>query len=188
MNASLQYVMPKKINQPFIELTSYQATKPVFRRSLVISGFIVSLVIAFILLIGASVTRAERMPADCSGSGLNISLFADKTTAHAGDTIYYSITVFNGVTGIGPIVCDASNIQAFIITPDGVTNTVALSRTTLHQGDSDSYANAASYVVRSQDVRADGTVITAAKNSGTIHQNDTDSSGGGFQEVSAEIK
>src|SRR3954447_18587922 len=133
-----------------------------------------------ILLFGVSSARAHSSPAGCTGSGLGILLFTDSPDVHIGDTLNYSATVFNG-TGNGPVVCDSSSIQASLVTPDGVTHSLTLVRTTLASGQSDFYSNVVSYVVRAQDVRPDGTVRATASDTGVIHQNDTDSQGGGNQ-------
>jgi hypothetical protein len=118
---------------------------------------------------------------------LGILLFTDKADAHIGETVNYSVTVFNGTPGNPLIACDAESIQAFVVTPDGVSHTVPLVRTSLHNAQSDFYLNVASYVIRAQDVRPDGTVRATANDVGAIHQNDTDSQGGGFQGVNTEV-
>ena len=141
----------------------------------------------FILLWGvAPLARAHQSPVGCTGSGLGILLFTDSPDVHIGDTLNYSITVFNG-TGTGPVVCDATSIQAFVVTPDGVSHTITLLRTNLSNGQSDYYTNVATYVVRAHDVRPDGTVRATASDTGVIHQNDTDSQGGGNQGVNTEV-
>src|SRR5581483_3680840 len=139
------------------------------------------------LLLATSTVRADRNPPNCSGSGLGITLFTSIPDVHIGDTLFYSINVFNGTPNSGLISCDATEIQAFIVTPDGRTNSITLIRTTLHQGESDFYASVVSYVVRAQDIQPDGTLLATARDIGTIHQNDTDSIGGGFQGVNTEV-
>ena len=119
-------------------------------------------------------------PADCTGSGLSISLYTDLQEVHIGDTISYSVNIFNGLNS-GPIVCDATEIQASLTTPDGIVHPIALSRTTMMNGESDTYANVVTYITRSQDVQADGTLKAVASDTGSIHQNDTNSLGGGNQ-------
>src|SRR5262249_9460515 len=126
---------------------------------------------------------AHESPPGCQGSGLGISLFADKNRAHVGDTILYSAAVFNTPFP----ACDATDIKAFVVTPDGLTNFIQLRRTALTPGDSDIYTNVATYVIRAADVRADGTVRAQAFDNGAIHQNVTDSTGGGFQGVNTII-
>jgi uncharacterized membrane protein len=135
---------------------------------------------------GAPSARAHSSPVGCTGSGLGILLFTDAPDVHIGDTLNYSITVFNG-TGTGPVVCDAASIQAFVVTPDGTSHPITLVRTDLTSGQSDYYSNVVSYVVRAQDVRPDGTVRATASDTGVIHQNDTDSQGGGNQGVNTEV-
>ena len=141
--------------------------------------------IAF-LLCGAPAVMAHSSPPGCTGSGLGILLYTDAPDVHVGDTLRYSITVFNG-TGTGPVVCDSTLIQAFIVTPDGVSHPITLVRTTLLNGQSDFYLNVVSYVVRAQDIQPDGTVRATASDTGIIHQNDTDSQGGGNQGVNTEV-
>ena len=62
-------------------------------------------------LFGTTQTRAQGVPPGCSGSAIGISLFTSAPDVHIGDTITYSISVFNGIAG-NPTSCDASNIQA----------------------------------------------------------------------------
>ncbi|MCD6050799.1 MAG: collagen triple helix repeat [Verrucomicrobia bacterium] len=135
----------------------------------------------------ASVTYADRSPTNCIGSGLGLNLFTNLEGIRVGDRIYYGLEVFNGVPNSVSVVCDASAIQAFIVTPDGVTNSVALSRTLLHNGESDFYPDVVSYIVRVQDILPDSTVRAVALGSGTIHQGENHSTGGGFQGVNTEI-
>ena len=147
----------------------------------------VLLAVALLLLVFAlPKAQAHASPPGCTGSGLGILLFTDSPDVHIGDTLNYSVTVFNG-TGNGPIVCDAEGIQAFIVTPDGVTHPITLRRTALSNGESDYYKNVVTYVVRSQDIQADATVRATARDTGVIHQNDTDSMGGGNQGVNTEV-
>ncbi len=143
------------------------------------------------LLFSAPVARADRNPPGCLGSGLGINLFTSLPDVHIGDTISYSITVFNAPFP----ACNAGEtnpafagaIKAFVVTPDGVTNNITLRRTFLAPGDSDSYTNVVSYVVRAQDIRSDGTVRATAVDQGDIHQNDVNSSGGGNQGVNTQV-
>ena len=135
---------------------------------------------------GAPLALAQSPPG-CTGSALGINLLTSVNDAHIGDTIKYSVTVFNGLPGSPRIACDATGIEAFVVTPDGKTNTVTLVRTALLDKQSDFYADVASYVVRAQDILPDGTVRTTANTVGLILQNDTGSRGGGFQGVNTEI-
>jgi hypothetical protein len=135
------------------------------------------------LSFGAVPSHADVSPPGCNGSGLGISLFAHSGDVHIGDTLTYSVLVFNTPFP----ACDASGIVAGIVTPDGNTNMITLRRTILVPGDSDYYTNIVSYVVRAQDMRADGTVRATAFDNGDIHQNDTNSRGGGFQGVNTEV-
>lgn len=151
------------------------------------SYFWLAVLAALVLTVFATpAVRAHPSPPGCTGSGLGILLFTDSPDVHVGDTLNYSVTVFNG-TGTGPLVCDATEIQAFVITPDGVSHPITLARTTLTSGQSDYYKNVVTYVVRSQDIQADATVRATAKDAGVIHQNDTNSQGGGNQGVNTEV-
>jgi uncharacterized repeat protein (TIGR01451 family) len=143
------------------------------------------------LFFSAPAAFAQRSPPGCLGSGLGISLFTSLPDVHIGDTISYSVNVFNTPFP----ACDAGNtnaasagaIYAFIVTPDGVTNYITLRRTFLAPGDSDFYTNVVSYVVRAQDIRPDGTIRATAIDQGEIWQNDVHSSGGGNQGVNTQV-
>ncbi|MEN9613977.1 MAG: hypothetical protein RLZZ347_284 [Candidatus Parcubacteria bacterium] len=131
-------------------------------------------------------TFAHRNPVGCSGSGLGISLYTDNPQVHVGDSIIYSVDVFNG-TGVGPVVCDATDIVATLVTPDGVPHPITLLRTALANTQLDTYANITTYIVRAIDIKPDGTLTATAVDTGTIHQNNTDSVGGGFQGLNLTI-
>jgi hypothetical protein len=143
--------------------------------------------IFLLVLLGSTRARADISPPGCTGSGLGINLFTSSSDVHIGDTLAYSVTVFNGLAGTGRVVCDATAIVAGVVTPDGVTNYITLRRTSLSNGESDFYSNVVSYVVRAQDVRPDGTVRATAFDDGDIHQNDTNSRGGGDQGVNTQV-
>lgn len=145
--------------------------------------------ISFIIIISlfyTTTTFAHKSPDNCFGSGLQISLFVSSPQVHIGDIISYSISIFNGI-GNGPIVCDATDIQASIVTPDGENHPITLTRTTLTNGQKDSYSNIVSYTARNEDVKADGTLVASASDTGSIHQNDTNSSGGANQSLNVTI-
>lgn len=129
---------------------------------------------------------ADRSPEGCTGSGLNIFLYASPTEVRIGDTISYSVTILNG-TGVGPVVCDASDITASLVTPDGINHPITLVRTTLLNGESDYYADVVTYTAQSKDVKSDGTMTATANDTGVIHQNDTNSQGGGEQGVNVTV-
>ena len=137
-------------------------------------------------LLAAPMVHADQNPPGCTGSGLGIFLFTDSPDVHIGDTLTYSVTVFNGF-GSGPIVCNATAIQAFVVTPDGASHPITLVRTALSSGQSDYYSNVVSYVVRAQDIQSDGTVRATASDTGVIHQNDVNSQGGGNQGVNTQV-
>src|SRR5580658_7115263 len=135
-----------------------------------------------ILLAGALPARAQQEPPGCTGSALGIVLYTDAPDVHIGNTLNYSVLIFNG-TGTGPVVCDASGITAFVVTPNGVTNTISLTNTFLTNGQANFYSNCVSYVVRAQDIKPNGTVDATAYDMGVIHQNINNSEGGGNQGV-----
>jgi len=139
----------------------------------------------FFLQLGSPSALAHQSPVGCTGSGLGIDLFAHVGDVHVGDTIRYSVRLFNSPFP----ACDATEIGAEIVTPDGITNSITalLRRNALPPGESDFYTNVVSYVVRAQDIRSDGTVRATALDAGTIHQNDTNSKGGGNQGVNTEV-
>ena len=142
-----------------------------------------------LLWAGAPAALADESPIGCTGSALGINLFTSTRDVHIGDTITYSVTVFNGLPGSPRVACDATGIQASLVTPDGVSHdlTSLLVRRTLMNQQNDFYPDIVSYVVRAQDVLPDGTVRATAKDTGVIHQNDTDSKGGGDQGVNTEV-
>jgi uncharacterized repeat protein (TIGR01451 family) len=187
MNTSTQHREPNGIRQPSDDLSRSGRKLPGLRRVPGAHRLTTWLAGLVCLLLVTAAVRAERVPANCTGSGLGIALFTSIPDVHIGDTLRYSINIFNGVAGSGRIACDATNITAFIVTPDGVTNHVTLLRTLLHQGESDFYLDVVSYVVRAQDIQPDGTLLATARNIGNIKQNDTDSIGGGFQGVNTEV-
>jgi len=143
-----------------------------------------------LLLLNAPAARAQGVPPGCTGSGIGITLFTSAPDVHVGDTICYGVLVFNG-SGVGPIVCDASNIVAFIVTPDNVSHPVALVHTYLVNGQSDYYPSNVCYVVRQQDIVSDGMggsiVRATASDTATIYQNDKPSQGGANQGVNTEV-
>lgn len=146
-----------------------------------------ALLVAFVfLLLGPTQTRAQGVPPGCAGSAIGISLFTSAADVHVGDTLTYSVSVFNGIPG-NPISCDASNIQASVTTPDGVIHPLTLVRRYLSHTQSDFYSNVVSYVVRAQDILPDGSVRATAQDTATIFQNDTPSTGGAFQGVNTEV-
>ncbi len=147
-----------------------------------------ALLAGLLFLLGSTpLGRAHQQPPGCNGSGLGISLFTSSPDVHVGDTLTYGIYVFNGIPNSGRLVCDAEGIQAFIVTPDGVSHPITLVRTYLSQGQGDYYGDVVSYVVRAQDILPDGTVRATASDTGVIHQNDTDSQGGANQGVNTEV-
>ena len=108
---------------------------------------------------------------------MGVSLFTSAPDVHIGDTMSYSISVFNGLAG-NPTSCDASNIVASITTPDGIVHPVTLRRTYLTHTQNDFYTNVVSYVVRAQDILPDGTVRATDLDPASISQNETPRNGG----------
>ncbi|MBI3417238.1 MAG: LamG domain-containing protein [Verrucomicrobia bacterium] len=186
MNTSIQYLKPNVTVQPSRNSSQSKATLFVWRKPSELYVWVALLAALLLLIFGAPSARAHESPIGCTGSGLGILLFTDTADVHIGDTLNYSVTVFNG-TGTGPVVCDATAIQAFVVTPDGVSHPITLVRTALSSGQSDFYPNVVSYVVRAQDIQSDDTVRATASDTGIIHQNATDSQGGGNQGVNTEV-
>ena len=178
---------PNGIVQPSGDLSRSECTLSGLSRAPVSRGLMIWLAGLVCLLLAASPARADRSPTNCTGSALGISLATSIPDVHIGDTLYYSANVFNGTTNTGSIACDASSIQAWIVTPDGKTNNIALVRTTLTQGEFDSYPDVVSYVVRAQDVQPNGTLLASATDTGIIHQNVVNGVGGSSQEVNTEV-
>jgi len=150
------------------------------------------LLLAGLALLGLATPSAladlkDQSPPGCTGSTLGINLFTDAADVHVGDTLHYSVTIFNNQPGTPRVGCDATSIQAWVVTPDGKTNIVTLTRTTLLDQQFDYYTNAATYVVRAQDILPDGTVRATANDTGIIHQNVVNSTGGGFQGVNTQV-
>jgi uncharacterized repeat protein (TIGR01451 family) len=191
MNTSIQFPEPNGIVQPSGNSSQSETALSALRSPGAPFLWVALLTGLLFLLSSAPAARADRNPAGCLGSGLGISLFTSLPDVHIGDTISYSITVFNQPFP----ACDAGEtnpatagaIKAFVVTPDGVTNNITLRRTFLAPGDSDSYPNVVSYVVRAQDIRPDGTIRATAIDQGDIHQNDVNSSGGGNQGVNTQV-
>ena len=184
MNVSIQRVQPSGFTHNASNVFESWGNRPAFHGVRGRIRLAISLAATIFLLCGPLAAHADQVPSGCSGSGLGIGLFTAISDVRVGQTIFYSINVFNGSPDSGLVVCDASSIQAFVVTPDGVTNSVLLARTTLHQGESDFYTNVVSYVVRARDIQFDGTLLATALEIGIVHQ----SSSGGIQGVNAEVR
>jgi hypothetical protein len=144
-------------------------------------------IIIFLLLISwITPTYAHRSPEDCTGSGLGVNLYTSTSQVYIGESISYSVGVYNGITD-GPISCDATDILVSLITPDGVDHPITLSRTTLTNGQADYYPSVVTYVSRSQDITVLNTLKATVFGTGTIHQNETNSIGGSNQGVNTEV-
>ena len=143
MNTSIQHPEPNGIVQPLGNSSRREAALSAWRSP---SAPFVSVALfagLLFLLLSAPAARADRNPPGCLGSGLGISLFTSLPDVHIGDTIYYSVNVFNApfpACNAGETnAATAGAIYAFIVTPDGVTNNITLRRTFLAPGDSDVY-------------------------------------------------
>lgn len=68
-------------------------------------------------LVAAVPSRADEIPVGCTGSALGINLFTDTRDVHVGETIRHSVTIFNGLPGSPRVACDATGIQAAVVTP-----------------------------------------------------------------------
>ncbi|MBI5386986.1 MAG: hypothetical protein HZA90_20120, partial [Verrucomicrobia bacterium] len=183
---NLQNPMPNSIVLSPVDSSKTERTPTVFRKAPGFFTAAASLAALLVLLFSAPSARAQGIPPGCAGSAIGISLFTSSPDVHIGDTLFYSVSVFNGVLG-SPTSCDASNILASITTPDGVIHPLVLRRTYLSHTQSDFYTNAVSYVVRAQDIRPDGTVRATAEDTAVIYQNDTPSTGGANQGVNTEV-
>lgn len=154
---------------------------------LIVLGIPVAVLVVLFLSVFWTITvYADRSPATCVGSGLAINLYTDKPQVSIGDVISYSVDIFNGTDNIH-IACDATDITAFVVTPDGVTHPITLLRTSLLNLEVDFYSNVVTYIAQAEDVQSDGTLKASANDSGVVHQNDTNSTGGGRQEVNTTI-
>lgn len=147
--------------------------------------FEVSLVLLLSML-WVTTASADKSPAGCTGSGLGIGLYTDKQEVRIGEVISYSVEIYNGSSS-GPVVCDASGIQAAIITPDSAIHPITLLRTTLSNGDIDDYSNVVTYTARDEDVNSENILTSGASVIGDIHQNDTNGQGGANQAVNVRI-
>lgn len=142
-----------------------------------------NLLLIFSVVVTTAISaRAQQDPVGCQGSGLGIALFVDKPQAHVGDTLSYSALVYNNPFP----ACKTSGVKAWVVTPDGKTNTITLRRTTLNPGESDNYANVATYVIRAQDI-VGGIVKGAAADVAKVHQNETLSDGQASQTVNTMV-
>ena len=187
MNTSIQHPGPNGIVQPSGDSSRSEATLSAWRKLPGRFTFVALLAGLFLLLFSAPAAAATLpgTPPGCHGSGLGIFLFTPSGDSHVGCQICYDILVFNG--GIGPVVCDASNITAFVITPDHVSHSIPIPRTYLVNGQSDYITNAACYTISTNDILSDGTVRATAHDIAIILQNDTPSASTNEQGVNTEV-
>jgi uncharacterized repeat protein (TIGR01451 family) len=201
MNTSIQNPEPNGIVQSSGDASQSEATLSAWHK---LSGrftFTALLAGLFLLLFSAPAARAQLpgTPPGCAGSGLGIFLSTPSGDSHIGCTICYSITVLNG--GVGPkTFCDASNITAFVVTPDGTSHPIPLAtlisssesgthlgRTYLSNAQWDYYTNVVCYTIRTNDILSDGTVRATARDIAIILQNDTPSASTNEQGVNTEV-
>jgi uncharacterized repeat protein (TIGR01451 family) len=203
MNTSIQHPELKGIVQPSGDSSQSEATLSAWRK--LPGRFTFTALLAGLLLLLFSAPAAHAQPSGtppgCIGSGLGIFLDTPSGDSHVGCTICYSITVLNG--GIGSrVYCDASNITAFVVTPDGTNHSIPLAtltttsweggtahpgRTYLSNGQYDYYTNVVCYTIRTNDIFPDGTVRATARDIAIILQNDTPSSSTNEQGVNTEV-
>lgn len=159
-----------------------------FKKSSIVRMFSLSkfILILALWMISATPASAHISPVGCTGSGLGINLFTDAPEVNIGDTVSFSVLVFNGAPG-GPTVCDATGITASVVTPDGVNHPITLTRTALSDGESDFYPDVVSYVAAFDDMTSEGTLAATASDTGTIHQNIANSTGGGNQGLNVYV-
>jgi uncharacterized repeat protein (TIGR01451 family) len=201
MNTSIQHPELKGIVQPSGDSSRSAATLSAWRKLPGRFTFTALLAGLLLLLFSAPAARAQQIPPGCAGSGLGIFLDTPSGDSHVGCTICYSITVLNG--GVGPrTFCDASNITAFVVTPDGTNHSIPLAtltttswesggahpgRTYLSNAQWDYYTNVVCYTIRTNDILPDGTVRATARDIAIILQNDTPSASTNEQGVNTEV-
>jgi hypothetical protein len=130
MNTSIQHIEPNGIVQTSSHSFRNGAALSAWHNPAVPFIWVALFAGLFFLLSSAPAARADRNPPGCLGSGLGISLYTSLADVHIGDTIYYSVNVFNTAFP----ACDAGEtnaasagaIKAFVVTPDGVTNNLTL--------------------------------------------------------------
>lgn len=203
MNTSIQHPELKGIVQPSGDSSQSEATLSAWRKLPGRFTFVAVLAGLLLLLFSAPAARAQLpgTPPGCAGSGLGIFLDTPSGDSHVGCTICYSITVLNGGVG-SKVYCDASNITAFVVTPDGTNHSIPLAtltttawegggahagRTYLSNGQWDYYTNVACYTIRTNDILSDGTVRATARDIAIILQNDTPSASTNEQGVNTEV-
>jgi hypothetical protein len=203
MNTSIQHPEPNGIVQLSGDSSRNEATLSAWRKPPGRFTFAALLAGLLLLLFSAPAARAQLpgTPPGCAGSGLGIFLDTPSGDSHIGCTICYSITVLNG--GVGPkTFCDASNITAFVTTPDGTNHSIPLAslttaawegggahpgRTYLSNAQFDYYTNVVCYTIRTNDILPDGTVRATARDIAIILQNDTPSASTNEQGVNTEV-
>src|SRR5450759_1712836 len=202
MNTSIQHPELNGIVQPSGDLSQSEATLSAWRKLPGRFTFAALLAGLLLLLFSAPAARAQGTPSGCQGSGLGIFLDTPPADSHIGCRINYGVTIFNG--GTGPrLFCDASNIVAYVVTPDNISHPLLLGtlittawegggahvgRTYLRNGQWDYYSNVVSYVILAPNINPlDGTVRATATDIANILQNDTTSWSTNEQGVNTEV-
>ena len=95
--------------------TSIPPLKLTSKRSLRVTS---TLLLAGLVLLsfGAPRSHADVSPPGCTGSGLGISLFARTGDVHIGDTLTYSVLVFNTPMPVGAVIDTPSPSSATVST------------------------------------------------------------------------
>ncbi|MCX6921899.1 MAG: hypothetical protein NT154_01580, partial [Verrucomicrobia bacterium] len=107
MNTIIQHLEPNGIVQPSGDSSQREATVSSVRNPSRPFVWVALLAGLLFLLFSAPSVRAQGVPPGCTGSAIGISLFTSAPDAHIGDTLFYSVSVFNGIVG-NPTSCDAS--------------------------------------------------------------------------------
>lgn len=126
-----------------------------------ISALLLALVTGLFVLFSTTLRAAEGIPPGCSAD-IQISLHGDMGVARIGDTIRYDVNIMNGHQTPRIVGCQATNIHAWVTTPDGVVHPMTLLRTTLNDLEYDSYPSVVSYIIRAIDVKPNGRVESVA--------------------------
>ena len=126
-----------------------------------ISALLLALVTGLFVLFSTTLRAAEGIPPGCSAD-IQISLHGDMGVARIGDTIRYDVNIMNGHQTPRIVGCQATNIHAWVTTPDGVVHPMTLLRTTLNDLEYDSYPSVVSYIIRAIDVKPNGRVEAVA--------------------------
>ena len=108
MNTSIQQSEPSGIVQPSGDSSQSETAFSALRSPGAPFVWVALLAGLLFLFFSAPAAFAQRSPPGCTGSGLGISLFTSLPDVHIGDTIRYSVNVFNAPFP----ACDAGNTNA----------------------------------------------------------------------------